>query len=61
MMSLRNGGIVVATWLLCWPATSHAQVIEVTPFIGYRFGGDFFELITGQSVDLDARGLSAAW
>ena len=49
----RHAGIVVAAWLLCCPAISHAQVIEVTPFIGYRFGGDFFELITGQSVDLD--------
>jgi hypothetical protein len=30
-----------------------AQGVEVTPFAGYRFGGDFFELITGQPVDLD--------
>jgi hypothetical protein len=25
----------------------------VTPFVGYRFGGGFFERITGQPVDLD--------
>lgn len=30
-----------------------AQGIEVTPFGGYRFGGDFFELVTRQPVDLD--------
>jgi hypothetical protein len=34
-------------------ATLGAQSFEVTPFGGYRFGGDFFELITGQPVDLD--------
>lgn len=28
-------------------------MIEVAPFAGYRFGGDFFELVTGQQVDLD--------
>jgi hypothetical protein len=30
-----------------------AQGVEVAPFVGYRFGGDFFELMTGQPVDLD--------
>jgi hypothetical protein len=30
-----------------------AQGVEVAPFGGYRFGGDFFEIITGQPVDLD--------
>src|SRR5262245_52605967 len=34
-------------------STLHAQGIEVTPFGGYRFGGDFFEIITGQPVDTD--------
>ena len=33
-------------------ASLHAQGIEVAPFGGYRFGGEFFELITGQQVDL---------
>jgi hypothetical protein len=33
--------------------TLSAQGLEVAPFAGYRFGGDFFELITGQPVDLD--------
>ena len=30
-----------------------AQGIEITPIGGYRFGGDFFELVTAQPVDLD--------
>jgi hypothetical protein len=34
-------------------STAHAQTIEVTPFGGYRFGGDFFEQLTAQPVDLD--------
>jgi hypothetical protein len=29
-----------------------AQSVEITPFGGYRFGGDFFELLTRQPVDL---------
>jgi hypothetical protein len=39
--------------VLCWPGTNHAQTVEVTPFGGYRFGGGFFERVTGQPVDLD--------
>ena len=31
----------------------HAQRVEIMPFGGYRFGGDFFELIAGQQVDID--------
>jgi hypothetical protein len=34
-------------------STLVAQGIEVTPFGGYRFGGDFFEIIAGQPVDTD--------
>ena len=30
-----------------------AQSVEIGPIAGYRFGGDFFELITGQPVDQD--------
>jgi hypothetical protein len=32
---------------------AHAQGIEAAPFVGYRFGGDFFELVTGRAVDTD--------
>ena len=45
--------MVLVAWLLCWPAASHAQTVEVTPVVGYHFGGGFFERITGQPVDLD--------
>jgi hypothetical protein len=31
----------------------HAQTIEVAPFGGYRFGGDFFELLTARPIDVD--------
>jgi hypothetical protein len=34
-------------------ATASAQEFEITPFGGYRFGGDFFELLTLQPLDLD--------
>jgi hypothetical protein len=30
-----------------------AQTVEVAPFGGYRVGGDLFERVTGQPVDLD--------
>ena len=39
--------------LVCHSATLHAQGIELSPYYGYRFGGEFFELITGQEADLD--------
>jgi hypothetical protein len=32
---------------------SYAQRVEAAPFVGYRFGGDFFELATGRVVDTD--------
>jgi hypothetical protein len=39
--------------VLVRPAPGHGQSVEVSPFYGYRFGGDFFELVTGHRVDLD--------
>ena len=30
-----------------------AQTVEVAPFAGYRFGGDFYELTTNRTVDTD--------
>jgi hypothetical protein len=44
--------VIVAVLLGC-PSRARAQGVEITPFGGYRFGGDFFELITGEPVDLD--------
>ena len=46
-------GIAVAACVLWWPAMSQAQTVQITPFVGYRFGGGFFERLTGQPVDLD--------
>ena len=34
-------------------ANAAAQTVEITPVIGYRFGGDFYELVTRQPVDND--------
>jgi hypothetical protein len=44
--------IVVAGLAASEPMLS-AQPIEIAPAAGYRFGGDFFELMTGRPVDLD--------
>lgn len=35
------------------PASAAAQTVEISPLAGYRFGGDFFERVTSQPVDLD--------
>jgi hypothetical protein len=43
--------VLAALFAACAPV--HAQGLEIQPFGGYRFGGDFFELVTGQPVDLD--------
>jgi hypothetical protein len=45
--------IVAFTCLMGGSTQLAAQTVEITPFGGYRFGGDFFELITEQPVDLD--------
>ena len=52
---LSTAGAVVLTFgcVAGGAATASAQGLEVTPFIGYRFGGDFFELLARQPVDLD--------
>ena len=39
--------------LVCRCAAAAAQTVEVAPFVGYRFGGGFFERIANQPVDLD--------
>jgi hypothetical protein len=49
----RLARIAAAAWLLCWPVPSEAQTVELTPFYGYRFGGEFFEIASGQPVNLD--------
>ena len=47
------GAVTVLVCGLGCASPLHAQEVEVTPFGGYRFGGDFFEIVTQQSVDLD--------
>jgi hypothetical protein len=53
--SFRAAGAIILTFgsVVGGARTASAQGIEVTPFGGYRFGGDFFELLTRQPVDLD--------
>jgi hypothetical protein len=45
--------VAVALALLVNAAIAEAQSFEVTPFAGYRFGGDFLELATGNVLDAD--------
>jgi hypothetical protein len=35
------------------PAQVSAQIVEVAPLVGYRFGGDLFEFVANRPVDLD--------
>ena len=54
--SSRSRLVLAITFLACLlgPAsTGAAQGVEITPFGGYRFGGDFFELLTRQRLDED--------
>jgi hypothetical protein len=48
--------VVFVASLVAGGGAARAQsldAVEVAPFGGYRFGGGFYELVTGQSVDLD--------
>jgi hypothetical protein len=45
--------VVVFACLLSYSTGVQAQSLEVMPFGGYRFGGEFFEVVTGRSVDAD--------
>ena len=56
----RLGRIGVAVGWCAGRSPSHGQTLEASLFIGYRFGGGFFERVTGQAVDLDgARAVGA--
>ena len=39
--------------LLWLAAPAAAQTMQVTPFGGYRFGGDLYEVATGAKLDID--------
>lgn len=47
------GAITCVVCLIGSSSSLCAQGVEVTPFGGYRFGNDFFELITGRPIDVD--------
>ena len=36
-----------------WAPEARARTVELAPVGGYRFGAGFYELVTGQEVDLD--------
>jgi len=48
-----RGLVIFALCLWLRPTAAAAQTVEVSPFVGYRLGGDFFERVTNQPVDLD--------
>ena len=49
----RSATLTAAVMLAVLPAAGAAQGFEVTPFGGYRFGGDFFELLAAHPLDRD--------
>src|SRR3954452_16758980 len=51
--SLILTGVLLPMLLAVSVMPAAAQDFEITPFAGYRFGGDFFELISGRRLDLD--------
>ena len=60
-MTSRRTRVVAITVVACLAGQASilsAQGVEVAPFGGYRFGGDFFEIITGQPVDLGRRAVA---
>jgi len=56
MTSKRSASVGAIAFVACLAAhaqAADAQGLELMPFGGYRFGGDFFELATGRPADLD--------
>jgi hypothetical protein len=51
----RAGMLAIACIAACG-GLAEAQSVEVMPFGGYRFGGDFFEIASGRPVDADGAG-----
>jgi hypothetical protein len=46
-------GISALVLVFFFASPAHAQTIQVTPFGGYRFGGDLYEVMTGTALDID--------
>ncbi len=56
MVSKRSASVGAIGLIACLAAHAQpaaAQGVELMPYGGYRFGGDFFELATGHPSDLD--------
>jgi hypothetical protein len=55
MPSKRSASVGAIALLVClaYAQAVGAQGVELMPFGGYRFGGDFFELAAGHPADLD--------
>jgi hypothetical protein len=53
-MKMKLAATVMACFLAaCAASTVQAQEFELTPFAGFRFGGAFADLETGDELDLD--------
>ena len=51
-IALRPALVLIAA-IHAAAAQVSAQTVEIAPFVGYRFGGDFYELTTNRTVDTD--------
>ena len=51
--TLVSRQIVLILVLLLDPRAALAQAFEISPFGGYRFGGDPFEVVAGRALDID--------
>ena len=49
----RFVGTIVILYLFADVAPLRAQAVEISPFGGYRFGGDLFEIVARRPVDVD--------
>ena len=50
---MRLVGTLIGLWLGSTATGLSAQTVTVSPFIGYRFGGDLYEVYTGAALDID--------
>lgn len=50
-LRLRTPAVFIALFAFAVPAS--AQTVQVTPFGGYRFGGDLYEIVTATALDID--------
>lgn len=53
-MTLRASLLAASALLTVAPIHLHAEGVEVSPFYGYRFGGDFEDAATGDSYQIQS-------